>query len=103
MKRIVQFFTSSIYRRILSSFATVIVLVLGMTAAGYLQLSQVRGSAERAVPNAQQMGLVQDFALEFDEKANDVPPLDGKPAKTNRGEVFQLGRHRLSRSPGLCL
>ncbi len=63
MKRIVQFFTSSIHRRILSSFAAVIVLVLGMTVAGYFQLGQVRGSADQAIPNARQMGLVQDLAL----------------------------------------
>ena len=63
MTNIVQFFTASIHRRILSSFAAVIVLVLGMTLAGYLQLGQVRGSADQAIPNARQMGLVQDLAL----------------------------------------
>jgi len=39
--------------------------------------------------------IVQDLSLEYDEKANDAPPLDDKPARTKPGQVFQLGRHRL--------
>ena len=39
--------------------------------------------------------LVQNLALEYDEKANDAPSLDDKPAKTKPGQVFQLGPHKL--------
>lgn len=39
--------------------------------------------------------LIQDLALEYDEKANDAPSIDDKPAKTKPGQVFNLGPHRL--------
>lgn len=39
--------------------------------------------------------LVQNLALEYDEKANDAPSIDDKPAKTKPGQAFQLGPHKL--------
>lgn len=39
--------------------------------------------------------LLEDFAPDFDEKANAVPTIDDSPAKTKPGEIFTLGRHRL--------
>jgi DNA modification methylase len=39
--------------------------------------------------------LLEDFAPDFDEKANTVPTIDDSPAKTKPGQIFQLGRHRL--------
>ena len=63
MIKTVRFFTSSIQRRTLSSFAIVIVLVLAMAMAGYYQLNQVRSSSEQVIPSSSQMGLLQDFVL----------------------------------------
>ncbi|MEM7530682.1 MAG: ATP-binding protein [Chloroflexota bacterium] len=57
------FFTASIQRKILSSFAIVIVLVLLMALAGYGQLAQVRQSARQVRPASTQMQGVQSFAL----------------------------------------
>jgi len=39
--------------------------------------------------------ILEDFGPDFDEKANIVPEIDDSPAKTKRGQIFQLGRHRL--------
>ncbi|MFW9804577.1 MAG: GAF domain-containing protein, partial [Candidatus Thorarchaeota archaeon] len=63
MTRILGIFTSSIRRKILESFATIIVLVLAMAMAGYCQLAQVRRSARQLIPESTQMDLLQDFAL----------------------------------------
>jgi anti-anti-sigma regulatory factor/HAMP domain-containing protein len=60
---IVRPFTSSIQRRILSSFAIIIILVLVMAIIGYYQLDRVRRTSEQVIPNSLQMKLLQDFAL----------------------------------------
>ena len=39
--------------------------------------------------------LLEDFSLEFDDKANQVPEIDDSPSITQKGQVFLLGRHRL--------
>jgi len=39
--------------------------------------------------------LLERFGPDIDEKADAVPPIDDSPAKTKRGQIFQLGRHRL--------
>jgi ABC-type sugar transport system substrate-binding protein/HAMP domain-containing protein len=63
MKRITKFFTASIQRKILFSFALVIILVIGMIVGGYYQLSQVTLAAEEVIPASSQMGALQAFAL----------------------------------------
>jgi GAF domain-containing protein/HAMP domain-containing protein len=61
--RLFSVFTSSIRRRILSSFAIVIILVLGVALAGFYQLDQVRRTSRQMLPNSSQIGYLQDFAL----------------------------------------
>lgn len=39
--------------------------------------------------------LLEDFSLEFDDKANQVPEIDDSPSITKKGQVFLPGRHRL--------
>jgi DNA modification methylase len=39
--------------------------------------------------------ILEDYSPDFDEAANAVPEISDAPAKTKRGEIFQLGRHRL--------
>jgi DNA modification methylase len=39
--------------------------------------------------------LLARFGPDIDAKADAVPPVDDSPAKTRRGHVFKLGRHRL--------
>jgi DNA modification methylase len=39
--------------------------------------------------------LLERFGPDIDEKADAVPPIDDSPPKTKRGQIFQLGRHRL--------
>jgi CheY-like chemotaxis protein/HAMP domain-containing protein len=63
MRQIADFFTATIQRKILSSFAAVIVLVLAMVIAFFYQLNQVRSSAAQVVPDSAQTGYLQDFAL----------------------------------------
>jgi GAF domain-containing protein/HAMP domain-containing protein len=56
-------FTSSIRRRILSSFSLIILLVLVVALAGYYQLNQVISSSQQMIPKSSRMGALQDFAL----------------------------------------
>jgi anti-anti-sigma regulatory factor/HAMP domain-containing protein len=63
MMSIVRPFTSSIQRRIMSSFAIIIVFVLAMAIIGYYQLDRVRSTSEQVIPNSLQMKLLEDFAL----------------------------------------
>ncbi len=63
MKAISRFFTSSIQRKILSSFTIVIILVVVMVVNGSYQLTQVSRSAQEVIPNTDQMVALQDFAL----------------------------------------
>jgi DNA modification methylase len=39
--------------------------------------------------------ILEKYSPDIDERANLVPEIDDSPAKTKRGEIFQLGRHRL--------
>jgi len=39
--------------------------------------------------------VVEDFGPDIDEKADEVPEIDGTPAITRPGDLYQLGRHRL--------
>ncbi|MEN6560875.1 MAG: DNA methyltransferase [Acidobacteriota bacterium] len=39
--------------------------------------------------------LLERFGPDLDAKADAVPPVDDSPAKSRRGQIFQLGRHRL--------
>lgn len=39
--------------------------------------------------------LLEDFSLEFDDKANQIPEIDDSPSITQKGQVFLLGRHRI--------
>jgi DNA modification methylase len=39
--------------------------------------------------------ILEDYCPDFDESANTLPEIDDSPAYTKRGEIFQLGRHRL--------
>jgi GAF domain-containing protein/HAMP domain-containing protein len=61
--RLFGIFTSSIRRKILSSFAIVIILVLGVAIAGFYQLDQVRRSSRQMLPTSSHIGYLQDFAL----------------------------------------
>ncbi len=63
MKAISRFFTSSIQRKILSSFTIVIILVVVMVANVSYQLTQVSRSAREVIPNTDQMVALQDFTL----------------------------------------
>ncbi len=63
MKRIADFFVTSIQRKMLASFTIVIILVVIIGLTGYLELKQVRDSSQQISPNSAQMGHLQDFAL----------------------------------------
>jgi DNA modification methylase len=57
-----------------------------------LELDDFKVDIDRAV---ELKSLLEDFGPDFDEKANVIPEIDNSPAKTKRGQFFQLGRHRL--------
>ncbi len=61
--KLYHFFTSTIRRKILSSYAIVIILVLGMAIGGYYQLTQVRDFSAQVGPDSLQTGYLQDYAL----------------------------------------
>jgi DNA modification methylase len=39
--------------------------------------------------------LFERFGPDLDDKADSVPSIDESPAKTRRGQIFRLGKHRL--------
>ncbi|HXW00846.1 MAG TPA: hypothetical protein VEC93_20700, partial [Anaerolineae bacterium] len=63
MRGIVDFFTSSIQRKILSSFAIVIALLLVMVSVGFYQLNQVRMTARQIPQDSLQLAALQDLTL----------------------------------------
>ena len=58
-----RFATTSVRGRILAGFAFIILLVIGITVAGYIQLNQVRAASTEIVPTSAQIEQLQDFAL----------------------------------------
>jgi len=63
VSRIVDFFTASIQRKMLSSFTIVIVLVLVMVIGGFYQLNKVRSSASEIPEDSSQLAGLQNLAL----------------------------------------
>jgi GAF domain-containing protein/HAMP domain-containing protein len=63
VRGIVDFFTSSIQRKILSSFAIVIALLLVMVSVGFYQLNQVRTTAKQIPQDSLQLATLQDLTL----------------------------------------
>jgi len=63
VKGIIDFFTASIQRRMLSSFTIVSVLVLAMVIGGFYQLNQVRNSAVEIPENGAQLAELQNLIL----------------------------------------
>ena len=63
MTKISDIFTASIQRKIFSSFAVVIAVVLVMVSVGYYQLNQVRNSAREIPEDSSQLAALQDLVL----------------------------------------
>jgi methyl-accepting chemotaxis protein len=63
MIKIFRFFTSSIQRRMFSSFAGVVVLVIGMAVGSDFQLGQVQHSSERLITTSSQIKNLQGMML----------------------------------------
>ncbi len=61
--RITKVFTSSIRRKIFSSFAFVVVLVLAMVVISSYQLNQIRTIVEQTIPNLEETEQAQNFVL----------------------------------------
>ena len=63
MAKLLNLFTTTIRRRIIFGFASIIALVVATAVGGYIQLSQVRQNAERIVPESLQIESLQTLAL----------------------------------------
>ena len=71
---------ASIYRRILVSFALVILLIFVASIANYPQLFRFRNLSAAAIPSSTQMAFLQDFAItssQFDANLEEFLVLGG--------------------------
>ena len=61
--KLIRYFSSSIRRKILSSFIVVIILVFILAAATFTQLELVRSLSRQVIPSSLRLTALQDFAL----------------------------------------
>jgi HAMP domain-containing protein len=61
--RVSGFFTANIRRKILSSFIVVIILVLALAVATYIQLEMVRSLSRQVTPSSLRLTALQGYAL----------------------------------------